>query len=100
MMMPNLDLLKSYIGNLFANPLRSLLAILGIVIGIAAVIAVIGFGEGHRRLIEQEISKIGADIFWIQSKQLAPMINKDQQPSQSRELLKNTDLIALRHFGT
>ncbi|MFQ6093511.1 MAG: ABC transporter permease [bacterium] len=41
---------------------------LGVVIGVAAVIAVVGFGEGHRRRIEEEIEKAGADIFWVSPK--------------------------------
>ena len=53
------------INSLRANPLRSFLAILGVVIGVAAVISVVAFGEGHRQRIQKEVDKLGADVFWI-----------------------------------
>jgi putative ABC transport system permease protein len=45
---------------------RSFLAMLGVVIGVAAVIAVISIGEANRRRIEMEVERIGADVFWLQ----------------------------------
>lgn len=61
------NLIKSAFINIKANLLRSSLTLLGIVIGIAAVMVVIGFGEGNRKLIMREIEKTGADILWVQS---------------------------------
>ena len=42
-----------------ANKLRSILTILGIVIGIAGVIAMMSFGDGAKRLIMWEVEKVG-----------------------------------------
>jgi putative ABC transport system permease protein len=44
---------------------RSLLAILGVVIGVAAVIAVVAIGEANRQRIEKEVERLGADLFWV-----------------------------------
>src|SRR5690348_18390128 len=44
---------------LAANKLRSLLTMLGIVIGVAAVIAMFALGTGARRAIETRIASLG-----------------------------------------
>jgi len=48
-----------------ANKLRSFLTTLGIVIGIAAVIAVVAVGQGGRALLMSEMEKIGTNIFAV-----------------------------------
>lgn len=48
-----------------ANKFRSILTTLGIVIGIAAVIAVIAIGQGGRQTIISEIEKIGSNLFYV-----------------------------------
>lgn len=48
-----------------ANPLRTLLTMLGIVIGIAAVVSVVALGEGSRRKILADISAIGTNTIDI-----------------------------------
>jgi putative ABC transport system permease protein len=45
------------------NKLRSTLTMLGIVIGIAAVIAVVAIGQGGRALLMTEIEKFGTNLF-------------------------------------
>jgi putative ABC transport system permease protein len=55
-----------------ANLLRSLLTMLGIVIGIAAVIAMIALGEGAKRSVRDRIAKLGTtalqiDATWVRS---------------------------------
>ncbi len=48
-----------------ANKLRSFLTTLGIIIGIAAVIAVVAIGQGGRAMLMAEMEKIGTNIFAI-----------------------------------
>lgn len=48
-----------------ANMLRSFLTTLGIIIGIAAVIAVVAIGQGGRAMLMVEMEKIGTNIFSI-----------------------------------
>ncbi|HEX3031283.1 MAG TPA: ABC transporter permease [Bacillota bacterium] len=47
------------------NKLRSSLTMLGIVIGIAAVISVVAIGQGGRALLMTEIEKFGTNLFAI-----------------------------------
>ncbi|MCL6611255.1 MAG: ABC transporter permease [Peptococcaceae bacterium] len=48
-----------------ANKLRSFLTTLGIVIGIAAVIAVVAVGQAGRALLMSEMEKVGTNIFAV-----------------------------------
>ena len=42
-----------------ANKMRSLLTILGIIIGIAAVLAMIAIGDGAKEILLQDAQKLG-----------------------------------------
>ncbi|MEO0293443.1 MAG: ABC transporter permease [candidate division WOR-3 bacterium] len=50
---------------LLANKLRSFLTVLGIIIGVGAVIGVMGIGEGAKRSITTQIEKLGSNIISI-----------------------------------
>lgn len=45
-----------------SNKIRSFLSILGILIGVAAVIAMLGLGEGARKTMEKELSSLGSNL--------------------------------------
>ena len=51
--------------SLWANKLRSVLTLLGVVIGIAAVIAVVTFVSGIQDYVATKIFNLGADVFII-----------------------------------
>src|SRR6202034_174188 len=51
--------------SLWANKLRSVLTLLGVVIGIAAVIAVVTFVSGIQDYVAKKIFNLGADVFII-----------------------------------
>jgi macrolide transport system ATP-binding/permease protein len=50
---------------LLANKLRSFLTVLGIIIGVGAVIGVMGVGEGAKRNITTQIEKLGSNVISI-----------------------------------
>jgi putative ABC transport system permease protein len=50
---------------LAANKLRSVLAVLGIVIGVSAVIMMIGMGQGAQAKVEEGITKLGVNLIFI-----------------------------------
>jgi len=58
--------IKTAIAALRAHTSRSLLTILGIVIGVAAIVVVMALGKGAEGLILNEINSIGADTVVIQ----------------------------------
>ncbi len=51
--------------NLRANRLRSLLTMLGIVIGNASVITLVGLGRGARSLAENQLTSLGANVLFV-----------------------------------
>src|SRR5512141_2593940 len=63
--------------SLWANKLRSVLTLLGVVIGVAAVIAVVTFVNGINGYVAEKIFNLGADVF-IVSKQSNVITNIDQ----------------------
>ncbi|MEM1308923.1 MAG: ABC transporter permease, partial [Cyanobacteria bacterium P01_H01_bin.153] len=50
---------------LTANKLRSSLTMLGIVIGNASVIAMVGIGEGAQRLVNEQLQGLGPNVLFI-----------------------------------
>ena len=58
------------LGALRANKLRSLLTMLGIVIGVAAVIAMIALGNGAQKSIQDRIASLGTTLLTVQPGQL------------------------------
>lgn len=59
------DLIKETIRSLTGNKVRSGLTILGIVIGIASVIAMVSIGQGAKNSIESSIEAIGSNLIII-----------------------------------
>jgi putative ABC transport system permease protein len=53
---------RSALSAIGANALRSLLTMLGIVIGVAAVIAMVAIGSGARNLVDKQIRSLGANL--------------------------------------
>ncbi len=51
--------------SLWANKLRSVLTLLGVVIGVAAVIAVVTFVSGINDYVAKKVFNLGADVFLI-----------------------------------
>ncbi len=51
--------------SLLANKLRSFLTVLGIVIGVAAVIALLALGRGAQKIITQNIQGLGTNLLFV-----------------------------------
>jgi putative ABC transport system permease protein len=51
--------------SILANPLRSTLTMLGIIIGVAAVITMLALGTGAQRAIDARISALGAQLLTV-----------------------------------
>lgn len=47
------------------NKLRAFLTMLGIIIGVASVIAMLAIGQGSKRSIQQQISEMGSNMIMI-----------------------------------
>lgn len=60
-----LEIIKIALQNLNSNKLRSLLSMLGVVIGVAAVIAVVSIASGTQEEITSRISDLGSNLITI-----------------------------------
>jgi len=63
-----LTALRQSLKSLFANPARTVLTTLGIVIGIATVILVLSAGAGFRSLINAEVGSLGTNTLFVQTR--------------------------------
>jgi putative ABC transport system permease protein len=61
-----LDNLRLALGTFWVNPLRSLLTLLGIVIGVTTVVSMMALVEGLRLKVNRDLSQLGANSFQVQ----------------------------------
>jgi putative ABC transport system permease protein len=87
---------KVALQSLWANKLRSILTLIGVVIGVSSVIAVITLTNGVNRYVATKVYGYGADVFTL-SKQSAVIFNYEQwQKFQKRRNVKIEDYYAIR----
>ena len=58
-------ILKIAMRSLGRNPMRSILTMLGIIIGVGAVIAMMAVGRGAQSRIEEQIASLGTNVLMI-----------------------------------
>ena len=94
--MSPLTLIKISLRALLRNRMRTFLSVLGIVIGVAAVIAMVAMGEGSRISIKEQMTSMGSNAIII-------MPNRDRRGGvqmESTESLEEADVIAIRENAT
>lgn len=62
-----LAILRIAIRALTRNKMRSLLTMLGIIIGVGAVIAIVGLGQGAQEQVQNQIASMGTNLLYISS---------------------------------
>src|SRR6478735_6327022 len=65
--MSPLEIVRSALRGLTANPLRSTLTTLGILIGVGAVIVLVAVGNGSSKAIEASIEQLGTNTLTVSS---------------------------------
>ena len=64
-LLEGLVLVKQSIRSLLANKVRTALSALGIMIGVAAVIATVAVGNGAKAAVEQQMSRLGSNLLML-----------------------------------
>jgi putative ABC transport system permease protein len=59
------NLMKTAFRSILKNRMRSFLTSLGIIIGVAAVIVMVGIGEGAQKQIQDELASLGTNIMMV-----------------------------------
>ena len=86
--------------SLWAHKLRSVLTLIGVVIGVAAVIAVVSLVNGANQYVATKVFRLGADVFGL-SKQPSIVTNVDEfLEFQKRKRITLDDYEAVRDFCT
>ncbi len=94
------EAIKVALQSLWANKLRTVLTLLGVVIAVATVIAVMTFVSGLNGYVAEKIFNLGADVFII-SKQPNVITNVDQYvEGQKRKDITYDDYKAVREACT
>ena len=88
-----LESLANALRGLFANKLRSLLTMLGVIIGVGAIMTTTSIGEGAKADITERIKTLGANILAIRPGQGR---FRGRSSADSRQSLKYEDALILR----
>lgn len=89
------NLFKIALRAIAANKLRSFLTMLGIIIGVASVIAMMAIGQGSKKSIQKNISEMGSNMIMIRPGQdKGP--GGAQQDASSMQTLKLKDYESLK----
>ena len=83
--------LKSAVRNVFANKMRALLTMLGIVIGIAAVIMITSIGAGSTAQITEQLSALGVGQLIVAVDNSGTVRDSERLTMRDVELLKEFD---------
>lgn len=63
--MKRFDFWRLSLRNIFASPTRSFLTVLGIAIGIGAILAVLTLGDAGKDQVQSEMARLGIDKVWL-----------------------------------
>ncbi len=88
------NLFKIALKAISANKLRSFLTALGIIIGVASVIAMLAIGQGSKRSIRKQISEMGSNMIMIHPG--ADMRGGVRQDADEMQTLKLEDYESIR----
>lgn len=73
-----LNILKVSIKNINGNKLRTILTMLGLIIGIASVIILVGIGSGTSSQVTSQVQSLGADVLTLNISSTDTSLNYDQ----------------------
>jgi len=85
---------KVALSALAANKLRSTLAVLGIVIGVSAVIMMIAMGRGAQAKVEESITKMGVNLVFIYPGAVSKGISGAKTSSAETLVVEDCDSLA------
>jgi len=85
------NLFKIALRAIASNKMRSFLTMLGIIIGVASVIAMLAIGQGSKKSIQQNISEMGSNMIMIQP-------GEDKGPGGARQEASSMETLKLKDY--
>ena len=92
------NLLKVAITAIMSNKFRSFLSMLGIIIGVAAVIIMMAIGQGSKQSVREDLSKMGTNLLTIRPG--AERKGGVRQDPSAMQTLKMPDYESLLNYAT
>lgn len=89
------EILRSVIVNILSNKFRVFLTTLGIIVGSATIVLVISIGIGGQKSVEEQFSKLNADILTVMSGRGVSALVSEEDLDYIKEnsvLLKNSEI--------
>jgi len=94
-----IDAIRTGLAEIFSHKMRSLLTMLGVIFGVAAVVAMVSIGEGARREAIDQIRRMGIDVVHIKRAMVSgELLEKAEERSPNG--LKYSDADAIRKICT
>ena len=87
-----LEIVKVAFKNILSNKLRSCLTMLGLIIGIASVIILVGIGNGATSQVQSQVQSLGTDILTVSITSSDTSLEYEQIDDMLD--LNNVDLVA------
>ena len=78
-----------------SNKLRSLLTMLGIIIGVASVLAMISIGDGAKEIVLQDAQKLGGVNQFTMFRSRYKRVGRQWMPNRSNEYFEFGDVLAI-----
>ncbi len=94
----NLEIFKIALRSLWANKTRSLLTMLGIIIGVAAVISLVSIGAGLKIYITEQFEALGSNLIYVYPGDLSSgfgeraLLSKAKLGRQHREAIEDLEV--------
>ncbi len=85
---------------LWANKLRSILTLIGVIMGVASVIMVITLVQGANRYVSTKLSGYGADVFTVTKMSSVIFTPEEYFKYQKRKIIRIDDYYAVRDACT
>ena len=85
-----LESIKVSLGAIFANKMRSLLTMLGIIIGISSVITIVALGDSSQKVIDEQFEVFGSGLAYFSINWRENYTIKDFITSEDIDVLKST----------
>jgi putative ABC transport system permease protein len=91
-----IEAIKIALQSLWANKLRSILTLIGVVIGVASVIAVITLTNGVNKYVATKVYRYGADVFTLSKQPPVIFTYEEYEQFQRRKDIHLEDYQAIR----
>ncbi len=94
--MPLIEAFRLALQSLWGNKMRSILTLIGVVMGVASVIMVITLVNGANRYVSTKLSGYGADVFTVSKMSSVIFTPEEYFKYQKRKILRIDDYYAAR----